>query len=109
VINWRKLPRLTEGDAKVIASAAGFGEDITDPGSEICGLITDVDSAISDLGDARDGGDRDYVTWARETRDDTVEAFLEVVRNRLMPDVVAAEEAEAAAGLAEFAAGLGVS
>jgi hypothetical protein len=90
----KKLPRLGEGDALVIARTAGFGEEADDFESDLYGLIVEVDAAIGDLEAARDGGDREEIDDARETRDGAVEEFLAEIRKRLLPDVVAAEEAE---------------
>ena len=53
----------------------------------------DVDYGIGDLESARDGGGREEVHAAREARDDATGEFLAAICRRLLPDVVAAEEA----------------
>ena len=103
-INWNKMPRLGEGDAEVIAVTAGLGLLYDEAGA----LVIDVDSTISDVDDGRDSGaSREEMESLREARDGAVEEFLSHVRAHLLPDVVAAEEAEAARIRREPLTGLG--
>jgi hypothetical protein len=76
------LPRLDEGDALLIAKAAGYGDEV-EGDTDLGGLVEEADTAICDLEMAHDGGNRDEIRDAPE------------IRKRLLPEVVAAEEAEA--------------
>jgi hypothetical protein len=118
----QKLPRVPDdGDALVIARtviagmaevnvarfAAGAAEEAEGPYAVLSDLILDVDEAIDLLDSARDSGDREEIHAARENLEGTTEEFLAEIRRRLLPDVVAAEEAEAEHWRAEPLTGLG--
>lgn len=107
-IDWRKLPRLAEGDAGVIAATAGLAEEAGDPDSELSGLVVAADAAINDVRDGKDcGADAEWMREYREIRDGAVEEFLSYVREALLPEVVAAEDAALEAELAKGLPGLG--
>ena len=86
----RKYPKLAAGDAVAIAAAAGLSED---EGLEDAAIA--ADDAVSTHQDNLDGGasgeDR---RESREWRDDCVAEFIGELRKRLLPEAVAAEEAE---------------
>jgi hypothetical protein len=91
-LHWRTLPRLGEGDAGAVAATAGLAED-----DLIDALADAVEDALGDLESARDAEDREAARDAREALTDAVEEFLGEVRRRLLPEVAAAEDAEAEA------------
>ena len=54
-------PRLRQGDAALILTAAGLTAD-----EALTGLANALDAAIRDLADARDGDDSEEITSARD-------------------------------------------
>ena len=104
-VNWRKLPQVREDWPETIAETAGLDYSC---GSETWDLGTDAQAAIVDVADGRDSGaSREEMESLRETRDDALEEFLSHIRKYLLPDVVAAEDAEIARMCREPLTGLG--
>jgi hypothetical protein len=82
-----KCPKLGEGDATAIVSAAG----ITDMEDE----VIDTEEAITDHRINLDSGaGREDLQESRETRDSSIEEFIGQLRKRLLPEAVAAEQAQ---------------
>lgn len=101
---YRKPPRLTEGDAVRICQAAGLYEP--DDDDDLSGAAVDLDSALLDLQDARDSGNREAITDARDNAEGCLEEFYGELRKILHPDQIAAEAAEREKILAEPLPGL---
>jgi hypothetical protein len=93
--NWKLHPKkLAEGDGETICKTAGI-EDMDDE-------VTTLDSAICDHQDNIDGGaGREERAASREDLDGAIEEFIDGLRKRLVPETVAAEEAELDRMLAE--------
>ena len=82
-----KYPKLGEGDAETIVKAAG----ITNMEDE----VIDTEEAITDHRINLDSGaGREDLQESRETRDGSIEEFIGELRKRLLPEAVAAEEAQ---------------
>jgi hypothetical protein len=82
-----KFPKLGEGDATAIVSATGI-DDLEDE-------VIDTEAAITDhrINVDSDAG-REELQDSRETRDGMIEEFIAELRKRLLPEEVAAEEAQ---------------
>jgi hypothetical protein len=82
-----KYPKLGEGDATAIVSAAGI-DDLEDE-------VIDIEAAITDHRiNVDSGAGREELQDSRETCDGMIEEFITALRKRLLPEDVAAEEAQ---------------
>ena len=82
-----KYPKLGEGDAEAIIKAA----DIDDLEDE----VIDTEAAIADHRiNVDSSAGREELQDSRETRDGMIEEFITALRKRLLPEDVAAEEAQ---------------
>jgi hypothetical protein len=97
-----RLPTLHEGDAAIIAATAGIGPDEITPLRDY-GRRLSVREAIERIdygcesrdiwasGEDADGGDGGRAAEERDAVNSDVARFLDFIRGRLLPDVVARE------------------
>jgi hypothetical protein len=102
---FRRPPKLKAGDAIEILVPLSFlpGNTFDD----LSDLAIDLDDALSELASARDDGDREYITDARDTAESCLDGWYSALRKALHPEKVAAEEAGLEAMCAAPLTGLG--